>query len=251
MIKKIASMLALYAGISFGLMTYPASSRQNDFVYHSSPKKIELRAVVSDKLQYYPYFVREAKKQFGSNIEFIVNSTFFDVYSGKSIGKIVDSHKRITNGIWRGGVDLIACDDLFIISDTVNEKFDTKFRMGGLAWLVKDHRPIHEISYNRNIDPYSARKRTAFGVDDKGNLLVYYGTMNLESIARRMDDLDCKDAVVNDGGSSAFFYVTGEIKNKPHRQLKSVIVGVKKPHKDGVSHYLLNVVGGLDSFGFR
>ncbi len=250
-IKKIASVLALYAGISFSALSYQVSAKQENPFYFS-PKNTELHAIVSDKPQYYPYFISKAKKQFGNDIEFIVNGTFFDVQSGKSIGKIVESHQRITNGIWEGGVDLIDYGGLFVIDDTINPVFNPKFRMGGFAWLVKNHIPNYELSYYRNIDFYSARRRTAFGVDYNGNLLVYFATLDIKEMAKRMDEFDCKNAVVGDGGSSALVYGYGKFKAFPARKLKSVVVGVRKTdYSNCIMAFIKNVVEGLELSGFR
>ena len=196
-------------------------------VYDFPLEEIAIDVLVSKKPQKYGLFVAEAKKKYGSKLEFITSSTFYD---GGLIGRIFKGGKLINKKKYSLGVDLAYSDkydsiEFIANSREIPEYVDTV--VGGLAALVKDTKVVKDFS-NRRIRNDKTRERIAIGVKSGWAGMIVCTTSKVKDLAEIMDKLVCSSAAAPDGGSCRMFYYHGKTLKQPTRNLASVIVGYRK-----------------------
>ena len=196
-------------------------------VYDFPLEDIAIDVLVSKKPQKYSLFVAEAKKKYGSKLEFMTSSTFYD---GGIIGRIFKDGKLINKKKYSLGVDLAYSDKYDSIEFIANSReipdyVDTV--VGGLAALVKDTKVVTDFS-NRRIRNDRVRERIAIGVKRGWAGMIVCTTSKVKDLAEIMDKLGCLSAAAPDGGGSRMFYHKGKILKKPTEKIASVIVGYRK-----------------------
>ena len=223
---SFARNLTAYLFAGYLLFASPSDAKLH-ITHEFTPKETKPVAIVANTTDSASNLIRRAEKYYGKkNIEFAINGTYFA--KGKSVGRIVNNGRQITNGISKHGGAFIYDDSFHGMLDIVDAdkiQYTPEFMQDGLVPLI----PEYSMS-GRRIDQ-RPRMRQIIGIKKDGNGVIIYETTTPKGARDIAERYNFVEAAMGDGGSSALLYKKGHYALKPARKLKSIIVGVKKYSK--------------------
>ena len=213
------------AKLSYPKPTQAKIDGRTALVYDFPLEDIAIDVLVSKKPQKYGLFIAEAKRKYGSKLEFLTSSTF---YHNGLVGRIVKDGKIVNKKKYSLGLDLVYSDEFGLDFISNYEKYpdyaDTV--VGGLVSLVKNGKQVTSFS-NRRIYNKVPRERAAIGIKENGSGILVYSTCTIKGLAGIMTDLECTEAAAIDGGGSRLLYYKGKALKKPTDNIAGVIVGYR------------------------